>query len=370
MVRSRGESSATGDANLLPASLAGYRERAAARPRTGPSHPGGGRRTIRRPEHRDRGTRERRGRAPARPDRDVAKPPGLRQRTGSARGQLRVGRRRTMASRGTHPGDERRHRRRPGRIDLVRSRGGPLPGRWRSGVEPGGNRGGRCDHDRRLRARDAPGPVERQFCVERHEPGARRRHGPGPGRRSADAQDPQSARGTGGLSDRGGRAPLWSSTTTSTTGTTTSRSTTAHWYDNAKVAVGITSTPKGHPSATGTGTTTPTTSRPSSKTPTVKVIADPSGQAATFNVSETSFTVKILADNAPCWVQAIEQGNPTPVFAQVLPAGQSHFFKVTSSMTIETGSGAGRASVYYGFALLKTYVPAKTPFTMTFNPAT
>ena len=145
------------------------------------------------------------------------------------------------------------------------------------------------------------------------------------------------------------------------------RSTTAHWYDNAKVAVGITSTPKGHSSATAT--TTPTSSKPSSKTPSVKVVPDPSGQAATFNVSETSFTVKILADNAPCWVQAIEQGNPKPVFAQVLAAGQSHFFKVTSPMTIETGSGAGRASVYYGFTLLKTYVPAKTPFTMTFNPA-
>ncbi len=147
------------------------------------------------------------------------------------------------------------------------------------------------------------------------------------------------------------------------------RSTTAHWYDNAKVAVGITSKQKGHSSATGTATTTPTTSKPSTKGPTVKVVPDPSGQAATFNVSETSFTVKILADNAPCWVQAIEQGNPTPVFSEVLPAGQSHIFKVANPMTIETGSGAGRAYIYSGFTLLKTYVPAKTPFTMTYNPA-
>ena len=144
------------------------------------------------------------------------------------------------------------------------------------------------------------------------------------------------------------------------------RSTTAHWYDNAKVAVGITATPKGHTTAT----TTPTTSRSTSKGPTVRVVPDPSGQAATFNVSAASFIVKILADNAPCWVQATELGNPKPLFAQVLPAGQSHLFKVTSSMTIETGSGSGRAYVYSGFTLLTSYVPAKTPFTMTFNAAT
>ncbi len=107
------------------------------------------------------------------------------------------------------------------------------------------------------------------------------------------------------------------------------RSTTAHWYDNAKVAVGITSKPKGHSSAPDRDHNPHDSSKPSSKTPSVKVVPDPSGQAATFNVSETSFTVKILADNAPCWVQAIEQGNPKPVFAQVLAGGpephlQSH----------------------------------------------
>ncbi len=147
------------------------------------------------------------------------------------------------------------------------------------------------------------------------------------------------------------------------------RSTTTHWYDNAKVAVGITSNPTGHPSATATTTptSTPTSSRSTKKAPIVKVVPDPSGQAATFNVAASSFTVKILADKASSWVQAIEAGNPKPVFAQVLTAGQSHLFTVSTSMTIETGSGAGRAYIYRGFKLISSFVPTKAPFTMTFN---
>ena len=142
---------------------------------------------------------------------------------------------------------------------------------------------------------------------------------------------------------------------------------TAHWYDNAKVAVGITSNPKGHSSAT---TTTPTSgsSKSGGKTPTVKVVPDLSGQSATFNVSAPSFLVRILADKAPCWVQVTVAGNPTPVFSQVLPAGQSHVLAVTSSTTVETGSGSGRAYMYAGLKLIGSYTPAKTPFTMTFNP--
>ncbi len=150
------------------------------------------------------------------------------------------------------------------------------------------------------------------------------------------------------------------------------KSTTAHWYDNAKVAVGITST-KGHHSATttptSTHTSTPTTAKPAGKTALVKVVPDPSGLAATFNVRAGSFTVKILAENGPSWVQAIEVGNPKPVFAQMLAAGQSHIFAVSSPTTIQTGSGAGRAYIYKGFTLIKSYVPSKAPFTMTFNPA-
>jgi hypothetical protein len=141
-------------------------------------------------------------------------------------------------------------------------------------------------------------------------------------------------------------------------------SSTAHWYDNAKVALGITSKPKSH---TTTSATHPTSATKSHQSAPYTVVMDPSGQAATFTMAASSFVVQVTAVNAPCWVQAVEPGNPRPVFEQVLPAGQSHNFTVTSSMTIETGSAAGHATFYRGFKLLGSYTPAKTPFTMTLN---
>jgi cytoskeletal protein RodZ len=153
------------------------------------------------------------------------------------------------------------------------------------------------------------------------------------------------------------------------------RSSTAHWYDNAKTALGITSKPSGHTTNSATNAATNAATHPSSSTPghtsapPYKVVTDPSGQAATFNVPAPSFVVQVTAVNAPCWVQAVAGGNARPVFGQVLQAGQSHNFTVTSSssMTIETGSAAGHAALYRGFKLLGSFVPAKTPFTMTFN---
>jgi hypothetical protein len=141
------------------------------------------------------------------------------------------------------------------------------------------------------------------------------------------------------------------------------RSSTAHWYDNAKVALGITSKPKGHTAQAGSHTSPGRTAHDAP----YKLVTDPSGQAATFNVPTSTFVVQITAVNGPCWVQAIAAGHPHPVFEQVIPAGQNHNFTVTSSMTIETGSAAGHAALYSGFKLLGTYAPAKTPFTMTFN---
>jgi hypothetical protein len=139
------------------------------------------------------------------------------------------------------------------------------------------------------------------------------------------------------------------------------RSTTAHWYDNAKVAVGITSSPKGHSTATHKSSSAGT------KADVVKVTTNPTGRSATVNVALASFEVEIKAVNGPCWVQAVAAGSPHPVFGQVIQAGQSHVFAVTSSMTIQTGSGAGRAYVFTGFKQIGSYVPTQAPFTMTFN---
>jgi hypothetical protein len=66
-------------------------------------------------------------------------------------------------------------------------------------------------------------------------------------------------------------------------------------------------------------------------------------------------------------VQATEAGQSRALFEGVLQAGQHRNFTVNSSMSIETGSAAGHASIYNGFKLLGSYAPAQTPFTMTFN---
>jgi DNA-binding XRE family transcriptional regulator len=146
------------------------------------------------------------------------------------------------------------------------------------------------------------------------------------------------------------------------------RSSTAHWFDNAKVALGIDSKPKAHAATkAASGSSSAATGTQATHAAPYKVVPDPSGQAATFNVAARSFIVRITAVNAPCWVQAVKAGDSRAVFEQVLPAGQSQNFAVTSSMTIETGSAAGHATIYNGFKLVGSYAPAKTPFTMTFN---
>jgi hypothetical protein len=142
------------------------------------------------------------------------------------------------------------------------------------------------------------------------------------------------------------------------------RSSTAHWYDNGKVALGITSKPNGHATTSTTHTSSPAKSHPQAA---YKVVNDFDGLGATFNVPASSYIVQISAVNAPCWVSATVAGNSRPVFQQVLQAGQNHNFTVTSSMTIQTGSAAGHAALYRGFKLLGSYAPSRTPFTMTFN---
>jgi hypothetical protein len=135
---------------------------------------------------------------------------------------------------------------------------------------------------------------------------------------------------------------------------------TTRWYHEARSALGFSSKQE----ATH-HTTAP--APPPKLTAKVNYKADPDGHSATMNVTSTSFTVKIVAANYSCWVQATVAGEPKPIYAQVLPAGQTETFAVSSSMTINTGSAAGRALLYKGTKLIGFYFPAKAPFFMTFN---
>ena len=83
-----------------------------------------------------------------------------------------------------------------------------------------------------------------------------------------------------------------------------------------------------------------------------------------------SFTVKVLAVSRPCWVDATAAGPAHTAVRRGLLPGQTHSFVVTESLTVETGSAAGRALQFYeGFKLLGYFFPPKAPFTMNFTAA-
>lgn len=144
----------------------------------------------------------------------------------------------------------------------------------------------------------------------------------------------------------------------------TSRTTVNHWYDNARSALGNSSSPPARSHHTATPATTPSTA---ARTASVTMKALPGGLAENITVDAASFNVKILAVGGPCWVEATAPGQARAVFGQTLQAGQSHLFTVTKTLTIETGSSAGRAQVYRGFQLIGHYTPTRVPFHMTFT---
>jgi hypothetical protein len=143
------------------------------------------------------------------------------------------------------------------------------------------------------------------------------------------------------------------------------RSSTTHWYHEVKSALGFSSKPS---TSTSTHHSANGQSQPPATTAKVTVKPNPAGNAATFDVAASSFTVKIVATNAPCWISASTAGHP-PLYAGLLLAGQTHVFTVTSAVTIETGSSAGHAFIYQGTKLLGFYFPTKVPFQMTFRPS-
>lgn len=147
------------------------------------------------------------------------------------------------------------------------------------------------------------------------------------------------------------------------------RTSVSRWYADAKSALGGGPSPAAHPPRhrPRPATTTSAAAHKSARTALVTMKALPGGLAETITVNAPSFGVNILAVGGPCWVEATVPGQAQAVFAQTLGAGQSHVFTVTKTLTIETGSSAGRALVYRGFKLIGHYTPTRVPFHMTFS---
>ena len=146
-----------------------------------------------------------------------------------------------------------------------------------------------------------------------------------------------------------------------------SRSTTTRWIKDIKSAVGITSKPAAH--SHHTTTTTPPTVAKAIDTTKVTMKAVPGGLAENISVSAKSFTVRVFAANAPCWVSVSTAPGVKPLFEQDLLPGETHSFVVTNSLTVETGSSAGRTAFYEGIKPIGFYFPARAPFTINFTAA-
>jgi hypothetical protein len=144
------------------------------------------------------------------------------------------------------------------------------------------------------------------------------------------------------------------------------RSTTTRWINDAKSALGITSSPAGHGHH---ATTTSTTAAKNIDTSKVTMKAGPGGLSENISVSARSFTVKVMAAQRPCWVDVATAAGAKPLFEQDLLPGETRSFVVTSSLTVETGSSAGRTLFYEGTKLIGFYFPPKAPFTINFTAA-
>jgi hypothetical protein len=132
--------------------------------------------------------------------------------------------------------------------------------------------------------------------------------------------------------------------------------TTSHWFDNTKVALGLS------PSLVHRAP-----HKVAQPLPKVTMVESPATDSVVINVGAPTFTVKMVAFKYPSWIEATNGAHRPPVFAQVLPGGQIHTFTVTTSLSIETASSSGRAYLYEGSRFIGYYFPTRVPFTMTFN---
>jgi hypothetical protein len=131
----------------------------------------------------------------------------------------------------------------------------------------------------------------------------------------------------------------------------------SRWVHDLKVAAGLTSNK----------TPTHRAKSPAKYTPPKVAIHHDSASAVTIDVSAPTFTVKMVAFGYASWMEVTEPTQQAPVYEQVLPGGSSQSFTVGRTLTVETGSAAGRAYLYDGTKFIGFYFPTEAPFTMTFN---
>jgi hypothetical protein len=130
-----------------------------------------------------------------------------------------------------------------------------------------------------------------------------------------------------------------------------------HWLDS----LGITHS--GQPPGGDTRKSTV----PHSSAPGVFTVTSTSSDAASFEVRAPVFLVRVIPVGGDSWMQATEAGKANPTFAGVLGSGQSKYFFVQHSLTLEVGSADAHVFVSVGTKVVGFYYPPTAPYTMTFK---
>jgi hypothetical protein len=130
----------------------------------------------------------------------------------------------------------------------------------------------------------------------------------------------------------------------------------SRWWQDLKVATGITTKKPASATAPAPGTL-----------PIVHMVQDPANSHVTVNVHASSFSVKMVAYKQPSWMQVTDASQQAPIYQQVLAGGANTTFPVTRTLTVETGSASARAYIYEGTTFIGFFFPSKAPYTLTFN---
>jgi hypothetical protein len=88
-------------------------------------------------------------------------------------------------------------------------------------------------------------------------------------------------------------------------------------------------------------------------------------QSATYDVTDTTFTVTLTATSGACWVDATSSATGTTLFSGTLAAGAQHSFSATGPVTLIVGAPTILHATVDGDAVV---LPPgfQTPFTMSF----
>jgi hypothetical protein len=89
--------------------------------------------------------------------------------------------------------------------------------------------------------------------------------------------------------------------------------------------------------------------------------------AATISVHSKGGFIFQVNTVGNSWVQATAPNQSRPLFAGILPAGQTKDFIVQTTLQLQVGSAAAHINLLNGRHVLTTYDPPRAPYTILFR---